>query len=87
MGNNQTPSECKHFGCCIDRVGIIIDVETNTWSCDCQNDCPPTNPKRRKTMEVATIKCLPLPKCNFKYVVFNGIRLPIELVEQIIVRL
>lgn len=44
---NQTPTECKHFGCCIDRVGII-DVETNTWSCDCQNDCPNYESQKEK---------------------------------------
>lgn len=44
---NQRPRECKHFCHCIDRVGII-DVETNTWSCDCQNDCPSYEPKEKK---------------------------------------
>lgn len=33
----------------------------------------------------ATIKCLPLPKCNFRYIIFNGDKFPIELAEQIIV--
>lgn len=47
---NQTPSECKYFGCCIDRGGII-DVETNTWSCDCQNDCSDYEPKEKKDGE------------------------------------
>lgn len=26
----------------------IIDVELNTWSCDCQNDCPDYEPKETK---------------------------------------
>lgn len=37
--------------------------------------------------KIASIMCLPLPKCNFRYIIFNGDRYPIEWAEQIIVRL
>lgn len=35
--------------------------------------------------KIASIKCLPLPKCNFRYIIFNRYGYPIEWAEQIIV--
>lgn len=46
---NQTPSECKHFCHCINRVAIAKDVANNIeWHCELQSICPDYEPKEKK---------------------------------------
>lgn len=45
----QTPSECKHFCHCIDRIAIAEEIANNIeWHCELQNDCPDYEPKEKK---------------------------------------
>ena len=45
----QTPSECKHFCHCIDRIAIAEEVVNKIeWHCELQNDCPSYEPKEKK---------------------------------------